>query len=354
MKLLVTGGCGFIGSAVVRLAIDRGYEVVNVDALTYAANTANLKGYDTAKNYAFENVDIRNMSDLGRIFTKHEPDYVLHLAAESHVDRSINAPEEFLTTNVMGTFNLLSASLTYFQNLGERKKHHFRFQHISTDEVYGDLNQDDLPFTESTAYNPSSPYSASKAASDHLVRSWHRTYGLPVVLTNCSNNYGPFQFPEKLIPVVILKALDGKPIPVYGNGTNIRDWLFVDDHAKALLLVLEKGRLGETYNIGGNNERSNIEVVQTLCDLMDRHSPTGRKNHRSLISFVEDRLGHDKRYAVSTDKINNDLGWSPEIDWYNGFERTVLWYLENEDWWTPQFRRGNRTQNIGKSSDQND
>lgn len=334
MKLLITGGCGFIGSAVVRLALDKGFDVINIDALTYAANPDNLTGYDRSERYSFEKVDIRNMAEVSRVFKDYEPDLIMHLAAESHVDRSIDAPRDFLDTNVMGTFNLLTAALTYFQSLSPTQKARFRFHHVSTDEVYGDLTLDEPAFTETTAYNPSSPYSASKAASDHLVRAWHRTFGLPIILTNCSNNYGPFQFPEKLIPLVILKALQWQPIPVYGTGTNIRDWLFVDDHAEALLLALKKGKVGETYNIGGLNERTNIEVVETLCDLMDIHSPTGRKNHRDLITFVADRPGHDQRYAVNARKIQKDLGWEPAIKGTEGFEKTLLWYLNNKDWWT--------------------
>jgi len=334
MKILITGGAGFIGSAVVRLAISQGHEVVNVDKLTYAANLANVAAVADSPNYNFEQVDICDAQAVNSVFAKHAPDAVMHLAAESHVDRSIDGPSEFVQTNIIGTFNMLTAARKYWDGLKGGAKDNFRFHHVSTAEVYGDLNINDAAFTEATAYNPSSPYSATKAASDHLVRAWGRTYGLPVILTNCSNNYGPYQFPEKLIPVVIFKALYEQEIPVYGTGENIRDWLYVDDHADALLTVLAKGKAGETYNIGGNNERSNLELVKTICGLVD-----GRGLHKtrceSLITFVTDRPGHDYRYAINTEKIKSDLGWNPSIEFNQGFEKTIEWYLNNRAWWEP-------------------
>lgn len=334
MKILITGGAGFIGSAVIRRAIASGHSVVNVDSLTYAANLANLAAIEASPQYAFEKVDICNIDAMQAVFNAHQPDTVMHLAAESHVDRSIDGPGAFIQTNVIGTFNLLQIARGYFENLPQERQNIFRFHHISTDEVYGDLGADDPAFEETTAYDPSSPYSASKAASDHLVRAWARTFGLPVILTNCSNNYGPYQFPEKLIPVVILKALHRQPIPVYGMGDNIRDWLYVDDHADALLLVLQKGRLGETYNIGGDNERTNLELVQTLCRLMDERLDDGF-SHDSLITFVDDRPGHDRRYAVNANKLKIELGWKPSVEWDEGFKATLDWYLNNETWWRP-------------------
>jgi len=334
MKILVTGGAGFIGSAVIRRAIKAGHSIVNVDKLTYAANLANLASVENSENYAFEKVDICDIAGLQAVFDTHQPDAVMHLAAESHVDRSIDGPGEFIQTNVIGTFNMLQTARSYFEGLPAERKDIFRFHHVSTDEVYGDLGIDDPAFEETTAYDPSSPYSASKAASDHLVRAWARTFGLPVVVSNCSNNYGPYQFPEKLIPVVILKALHRQPIPVYGTGENIRDWLYVDDHADALLLVLQKGRLGETYNIGGDNERTNLELVRTLCRLVDEHLDNGFF-HAGLITFVNDRPGHDRRYAVNANKLKDELGWNPSVDWDEGFQATLEWYLENENWWRP-------------------
>ena len=334
MKILVTGGAGFIGSAVIRQAIKAGHSVVNVDCLTYAANLENLTAVASTSEYTFEKVDICDQEALQHVFDIHQPDAVMHLAAESHVDRSIDGPGAFIQTNVIGTFNLLQTSRKYYEGLAKERQESFRFHHVSTDEVYGDLGVDDPAFEETTSYDPSSPYSASKAASDHLVRAWGRTYGLPIVLTNCSNNYGPFQFPEKLIPVVILKALHRQAIPVYGTGDNIRDWLYVDDHADALLLVLQKGRLGETYNIGGDNERTNLELVRTLCRLVDERLDNGFF-HASLITFVNDRPGHDRRYAVNANKLKSELGWTPSVDWDEGFKATLEWYLENENWWRP-------------------
>lgn len=337
MKILVTGGAGFIGSAVVRLAIARGHSIVNVDALTYAACLDNVASVGNAPGYAFEKADIRDRTAMDRILAAHNPDAVMHLAAESHVDRSIDGPADFIETNVTGTFTLLEATRAWWQAQG--KPATFRFHHISTDEVFGSLGPTGK-FTEDTPYDPRSPYSASKAASDHLVRAWHETYGLPVVLTNCSNNYGPFHFPEKLIPVVILNALAGKPIPVYGKGENVRDWLYVEDHADALLTVLEKGTLGRSYNIGGENEARNIDIVRTICALLDEARPDAAPHDR-LITFVTDRPGHDLRYAIDPARIREELGWRPSVTLEEGLRRTVHWYLENEAWWRPlQARQG--------------
>lgn len=337
MKILVTGGAGFIGSAVVRLAIARGHSIVNLDALTYAACLDNVASVGNAPGYAFEKADIRDRAALDRILAAHNPDAVMHLAAESHVDRSIDGPADFIETNVTGTFTLLEAVRSWWQANG--KPAEFRFHHISTDEVFGSLGPTGK-FTEDTPYDPRSPYSASKAASDHLVRAWHETYGLPVVLTNCSNNYGPFHFPEKLIPVVILNALAGKPIPVYGKGENVRDWLFVEDHADALLTVLEKGPIGRSYNIGGENEAKNIDIVRTICALLDEMRPDSAPHDR-LITFVTDRPGHDLRYAIDPTRIREELGWRPSVTLEEGLRRTVRWYLDNEAWWRPlQARQG--------------
>lgn len=340
MRILVTGGAGFIGSAVVRQAISNGATVLNLDKLTYAANLENLTDVAGNPNYSFQQLDICDASSLTLAFESFKPTAVMHLAAESHVDRSIDGPDAFIQTNIIGTFNLLSAARTYFDSLTEEEKGNFRFHHVSTDEVYGDLDVNDPPFEETTAYDPSSPYSASKAASDHLVRAWGRTYGLPIIITNCSNNYGPYQFPEKLIPVVILKALHEENIPVYGTGSNIRDWLYVDDHADALLTVLKTGKIGHTYNIGGNNERTNLELVQTICDLMDAKHPRKSGSYKDLISFVTDRPGHDRRYAINASKLKDELGWSPSVSWNDGFEETIDWYLENETWWRPLLKAG--------------
>ncbi|MEM8842214.1 MAG: dTDP-glucose 4,6-dehydratase [Pseudomonadota bacterium] len=331
MKILVTGGSGFIGSAVVRRAVADGHSVVNLDKLTYASNQENVATVADSPNYAFEQACVTDGSALARIFATHRPDAVMHLAAESHVDRSIDGPGDFMTTNVMGTFTLLEAARAYWLGLDAAGKQAFRFHHISTDEVYGTLGKDGL-FTEETPYQPNSPYSASKASSDHLVRAWAETYGLPVVVTNCSNNYGPYHFPEKLIPVVILKALAGQQIPVYGKGDNVRDWLFVEDHAVALLSVLADGRLGETYNIGGNNEAQNIEIVRTICGILDEFRPDGAPHDR-LITFVTDRPGHDFRYAIDASKIMSELGWQPSVTLEEGLRKTVAWYLENTGWW---------------------
>ena len=345
MKILVTGGAGFIGSAVVRLAVRRGHEVVNLDALTYAANPENVASVSNSPLYHFEQADIRDREALDRVLDQHKPDAIMRLAAESHVDRSIDGPGDFIETNITGTYNLLEAARAYWTRQG--KPEGFRFHHISTDEVFGSLGATGQ-LTEETPYDPRSPYSASKAASDHLVRAWHETYGLPVVLTNCSNNYGPFHFPEKLVPVVILNALHGRPIPVYGDGGNVRDWLYVEDHADALLLVLEKGELGRSYNIGGENEARNIDLVRTICAEMDRLRP-GNAPHERLITFVTDRPGHDRRYAIDPDRIRNELGWRPSVTVEEGLRRTVEWYLDNEDWWRPLLTRAGVGERLGKA-----
>ena len=337
MKILVTGGAGFIGSAVVRQAIARGHAVVNVDVLTYAACLDNVSEPAQSSAYAFEQVDIRDRGALDIVFNTHKPDAVMHLAAESHVDRSIDGPGDFIETNITGTYNMLEAARSYW--MAQCKPEDFRFHHISTDEVFGSLGETGL-FTEDTAYDPRSPYSASKASSDHLVRAWHETYGLPVVMTNCSNNYGPYHFPEKLVPVVILRALAGEDIPVYGAGENVRDWLYVEDHADALLLVLQKGALGRSYNIGGENEAKNIDIVRTICGVLDEKRPK-QSLYADQIRFVADRPGHDMRYAIDPSRIRNELGWRPSVTLEEGLERTVQWYLDNEDWWRAlQSRKG--------------
>lgn len=345
MKILVTGGAGFIGSAVVRHIIKNTTDtVINVDKLTYAGNLESLTEIDNSERYYFEKADICDRAAMECLFTKHQPDAVMHLAAESHVDRSITGSAVFIETNILGTYNLLEVARNYWSSLEEKRKLAFRFHHISTDEVYGDLpHPDEMPegetlplFTEQTAYAPSSPYSSSKASSDHLVRAWHRTYNLPVVVTNCSNNYGPYHFPEKLIPVTILNALAGKPLPVYGNGTQIRDWLYVEDHARALYKVVTEGKNGETYNIGGHNERRNIDVVNTICTILDKvisNKPSGISSFSQLITYVTDRPGHDLRYAIDASKIKNELGWTPLETFESGIEKTVNWYLNNKEWW---------------------
>jgi dTDP-glucose 4,6-dehydratase len=349
MKILVTGGAGFIGSALIRHIINNTFDsVINVDKLTYAGNLESLSNVDSSERYTFEQVDICDRAELDRVFETHKPDAVMHLAAESHVDRSITGPSSFIETNVVGTYTLLEATRTYWSKLDVVSKQAFRFHHISTDEVYGDLPHPneiepatELPlFTETTSYAPSSPYSASKASSDHLVRAWFRTYGLPTIVTNCSNNYGPYHFPEKLIPLVILNALEGKPLPIYGKGDQIRDWLYVEDHARALYKVVTEGKLGETYNIGGHNEKQNLDVVQTICSILNelvpinRHSREGANlgGYESLITYVQDRPGHDRRYAIDSSKIQRELGWTPIETFETGLKKTVQWYLDNSAW----------------------
>lgn len=338
MKILVTGGAGFIGSAVIRHIInDTQDSVINVDKLTYAGNLESLDSISSNDRYVFEQVDICDRLALDRVFALHKPDAVMHLAAESHVDRSIDGPAAFIETNIVGTYILLEAARSYWNKMDSDKKTAFRFHHISTDEVYGDLEGTDDLFTEETSYEPSSPYSASKASSDHLVRAWLRTYGLPTIVTNCSNNYGPFHFPEKLIPLMILNALDGKPLPVYGDGMQIRDWLFVEDHARALYKVVTEGKVGETYNIGGHNEKANIEVVKTICTLLEELVPTkpqGVAQYLDLITYVKDRPGHDVRYAIDAAKIERELGWKPQETFESGIRKTVEWYLNNKEWWS--------------------
>jgi dTDP-glucose 4,6-dehydratase len=330
-KIIVTGGAGFIGSAVIRQFInDTDCSVVNVDKLTYAGNLQSLASVSESSRYCFEKVDICDAAEVARVFREHKPDAIMHLAAESHVDRSISGPADFIQTNIVGTYTLLEAARNYWMGLEAARKAAFRFHHISTDEVYGSLGDTGF-FTEDMPYEPNSPYSASKASSDHLVRAWHHTYGLPVVTTNCSNNYGPYHFPEKLIPLVILNAVNGKPLPIYGKGDNIRDWLYVDDHARALRLVLEKGTPGETYNIGGWNEKTNLEVVQSICATLDELHPQGAP-HSKLITYVADRPGHDKRYAIDANKIAHELGWKPLENFESGLRKTVEWYLHNTDW----------------------
>jgi dTDP-glucose 4,6-dehydratase len=334
MKILVTGGAGFIGSAVIRHLInDTEHEVINLDKLTYAGNLESLRSVENSKRYHFEKVDICDREELKRVFSQYKPERIMHLAAESHVDRSIDGPGDFIQTNIIGTYQLLEVSREYLQTLAEAARANFRFHHISTDEVYGDLENDTDLFTEKTPYAPSSPYSASKASSDHLVRAWRRTFNLPTLITNCSNNYGPYHFPEKLIPLVILNALAGKPLPVYGKGDQIRDWLYVEDHARALVKVLLEGKVGETYNIGGHNEKQNIEVVKTICSILDELSPHSPVvPHADLIQFVADRPGHDRRYAIDASKIQNELDWVPKETFESGIKKTVQWYLSNTEW----------------------
>jgi dTDP-glucose 4,6-dehydratase len=339
MKLLITGGAGFIGSAVIRHIINSTTnEVVNLDKLTYAGNLESLAEVSNSARYSFEHVDICNRAEVDRVLAKHQPDAIMHLAAESHVDRSIDGPADFIETNIVGTYTLLEAVRQYWQTMGADRKAQFRFHHISTDEVYGDLphsskgeNAHQHLFTENTSYAPSSPYSASKASSDHLVRAWMRTYGLPTLITNCSNNYGPYHFPEKLVPLVILNALEGKPLPVYGKGDQIRDWLYVEDHARALYKVVTEGQVGETYNIGGHNEKQNINVVHTICDILQQLCPKNAQ-YRDLITHVEDRPGHDLRYAIDASKVERELGWVPEETFESGLRKTVEWYLSNREW----------------------
>jgi dTDP-glucose 4,6-dehydratase len=354
MKILVTGGAGFIGSAVVRHIIEHTSDsVVNLDKLTYAGNLESLVEVVSSERYVFEQVDICERAELDRVLATHQPDAVMHLAAESHVDRSIDGPASFIETNVLGTYQLLEATRAYWSTLDESARGEFRFHHISTDEVYGDLEGTNDLFTETTSYEPSSPYSASKASSDHLVRAWLRTYGLPTIVTNCSNNYGPYHFPEKLIPLMILNALDGKQLPVYGDGLQIRDWLYVEDHARALYKVVTEGKVGETYNIGGHNEKANIDVVKALCSLLEElhpAKPEGVAQYKDLITYVKDRPGHDVRYAIDASKIEKELGWMPEETFETGLRKTVEWYLNNKTWWSRVLDGSYSLERLGESS----
>ena len=346
MKVIVTGGAGFIGSALCRYLVrEKGDTVLNIDKLTYAANLRSLDSVAGNPGLGFQRADICDQEAMNAAFAAFQPEAVIHLAAESHVDRSITGAHEFMQTNIVGTYALLEAARSYWSTLAEEKRQAFRFLHVSTDEVYGSLPEDGL-FTETTAYDPSSPYSASKAASDHLAIAWHRTYGFPVLISNCSNNYGPYQFPEKLIPLMIINALHGKPLPVYGDGVNIRDWLYVDDHTRALRLILTTGRLGEKYNVGGRNEQTNLQVVKKICTLMDEFHPAGAP-HENLITHVADRPGHDRRYAIDAFKLENELGWRAHDDFDSGLRRTVQWYLETEDWWRPLHKRGYKGERLG-------
>lgn len=337
MKILVTGGAGFIGSAVIRyLLAETEHEVINLDKLTYAGNLESIPESLVYQRYAFENIDICNKAAVASVFALHQPDIIMHLAAESHVDRSIEGPKAFIDTNIMGTFHLLEVARQYWSELDEDKKARFRFHHVSTDEVYGDLKTSEGLFTETTPYDPSSPYSATKASSDHLVRAWLKTYGLPTLVSNCSNNYGPYQFPEKMIPHMILNALSGQPLPIYGDGKQIRDWLYVEDHARALVLVATRGMIGKSYNIGGDSEKQNIEVIHTLCGVLEElvpDKPEGVSAYRELITFVMDRPGHDRRYAIDAGKIRQELGWQPQETFESGIRKTVQWYLNNRAWW---------------------
>ena len=351
MNIFITGGAGFIGSAVIRaMHLKKEFRIINIDKLTYSGNLDSLPGLAGSQKYSHEAVDICDRKALSTLFDTYQPVGVMHLAAESHVDRSIDSPVDFINTNILGTFNLLETSRYYFEGLNEVNQKQFRFHHISTDEVYGDLSGSDDLFTEKTSYSPSSPYSASKAASDHLVRAWGRTYGLPIIITNCSNNYGPYHFPEKLIPHMILNALHGKPLPIYGDGLQIRDWLYVEDHAKALIKVFTEGEIGETYNIGGHNEKTNLEVVESICSLVEELAskrPPGVKCYKDLITFVKDRPGHDARYAIDSSKIQHELGWVPEETFESGLRKTVKWYLDNRDWWERVLSGAYRLERLG-------
>ena len=347
MRIAVTGGYGFIGSALIRMLLaETDHRILNIDKLTYAANTASIPGADECPNYRFVKADIADAAAMRDVFAEFEPDALIHLAAESHVDRSIDGPKDFIETNIAGTFTLLQESLRYWRALKAQAAERFRFLHVSTDEVFGSLGATGA-FTEDSPYAPNSPYSATKASSDHLVRAWHHTYGLPVLITNCSNNYGPYQFPEKLIPLMVVKGLRGEPMPVYGDGKNIRDWLYVGDHVRALMLVLAKGRPGETYGIGGRNEKANLDVVQAICDQLDRIVPLSSGSRRELIAFVQDRPGHDRRYAIDPSKIETQLGWQAEETVQTGIRKTVEWYLNNENFWLRALSRGFNAERIG-------
>jgi dTDP-glucose 4,6-dehydratase len=351
MNIIVTGGAGFIGSAVIRHILQYSDDnILNIDKLTYAGNLASLGSFQENERYQFQQIDICNKEAITKAVLAYKPDAIMHLAAESHVDRSIDGPADFIQTNIIGTYNLLEASKEYWLTLPDNVKSDFRFHHVSTDEVYGDLEGPNDLFTEQTSYQPSSPYSASKASSDHLVRAWQRTYGLPTIITNCSNNYGPFHFPEKLIPLVIINALHGKPLPIYGAGQQIRDWLYVEDHAAALVRVIKHAQVGLTYNIGGHNEKTNLEVVESICDILNKvisEKPAGISDFKSLITFVEDRPGHDLRYAIDASKVKHDLNWTPKETFATGLKKTVDWYLQNEDWWQAILDGSYQTQRLG-------
>ena len=350
MKILVTGGAGFIGSAVVRMAINKGHKIINVDALTYAANLSNLQEIEDNPNYILEILNICDRKKLDEIFEQHKPDAVMHLAAESHVDRSIDTPATFIETNIVGTYNMLEASRKYWENYGQFES--FRFHHVSTDEVFGSLPENkSVKFTETTRYDPRSPYSASKASSDHLVRAWFETFKIPIVISNCSNNYGPYHFPEKLVPLVIINALSENSLPIYGDGSNIRDWLFVEDHAEALLLILANGRVGSSYNIGGENELTNLEIVRKICAILDECRPRKNGMYEDLITFVDDRPGHDARYAIDPSHLRTEMGWRPAHNIEVGLKKTVLWYLENEDWWLPLLSRDGVGKRLGRNGE---
>tara|TARA_X000000950_G_scaffold177861_1_gene215863 strand:+ start:19973 stop:21037 length:1065 start_codon:yes stop_codon:yes gene_type:complete len=352
MKIFVTGGAGFIGTNLVKFLLkNTKHSVINIDSLTYASNIKSLRDCESSSRYKFEKTCITNKENIKKLFFQYEPDALMHLAAESHVDRSIDSPEVFLDTNIYGTYSLLESSLLYFNDFCKKNNKSFLFQHISTDEVYGSLDQSSEAFTESSNYDPSSPYSASKAASDHLVRAWHRTYKLPTIITNCSNNYGPYHFPEKLIPTIIISALKNKKIPIYGDGSQVRDWLFVEDHVNALYQILKKGEVGETYNIGGSQELSNLDVVKTVCSYLDEKIPLNEKSYKDLITFVDDRPGHDFRYAINSSKLQKNIGWKASVNFEKGIKKTVNWYIENNDWWEDILRESGDLARLGLNNE---